>query len=181
MALIERDLVTQLHATLDRLGDRCVWRAEVWMHCWTHALRGSADRLRIDIVAELDGRLLGFEVKAPAQQAVELGRDLLQCAQYAAGAIAPNRAEVPRRWIGQSLTAVFLRTTANRSDDFMAAHYRCAPRIYGPANVGFAVRESRGLCLRLSGERFWTEWSGYHQGMLTKLARVGAGTYERLT
>lgn len=158
---------------LDSLSDRCIWRSEVWMLCWTHSLREKADRLRIDFVAELDGRLIGIEAKAPAEHAAELGRDLLQCAQYAAGKIAANRAEVPQHWIGRPLAGVFLRTKCSRTDDWMWRHTHSAHRLYGPANVGFLVREPRGLCLRLCGERFWTEWSGWHQGMLKKASRVG--------
>lgn len=162
---------------LTRLRDRCVWRAEVWMRCWTHAACERADRLRIDYVAELDGRLVGFEIKAPAESAADLGRQLVQCSQYAAGIIAANHADVPQGWIGKPLIGVFLRTTVGRADEFMRDHLRCAPRLYGAANVGFAVFENRGLCLRLCGERFWTEWRGYHQGMLDKTSRRGNGKF----
>lgn len=175
----ERDLVARLHAELDRLGQRCVWRQEVWMLCHTHAARKGMERLRIDVVADLDGRLIGIEAKAPPQQAVEIGRALLQCAQYAAGIIAPaNRDGLPRAWIEQPLTAVFLLQNQVRQDDFMARHRDAAHRLFGPANVGFLVRERYGLCLRLSAERFWTERRGYHQGMLTKLSRGGSGTFQ---
>lgn len=177
----EPNLCRALEADLDRLGERCLWRDQVWMLCWTHTLRGWADRLRIDYVAELDGRLVGIEVKAPAEHAAELGRDLLQCAQYSAGKIGANRAEVPQRWIGQALAGVFLRTKHSRQDDWMRQHTFAAHRLYGPANVGFLVKEERGLCLRLSGERFWTEWSGWNQGRLTTNARVGNGRFRTET
>lgn len=173
----EAEISAQLRSELDRLGDRCIWRSEVWMLCWTHTTRAQADRLRIDYVAELDGRLIGIEAKAPAEHAADLGRHLLQCAQYAAGKIGANRAEVPQSWIGKPLAGVFLRTKLTRTDAWMERHAFCAHRLYGPANVGFIVREARGLCLRLSGERFWTEWRGWNQGRLTTHARVGNGSF----
>lgn len=173
----EADIARDLKHELDRLGDRCVWRSEVWMLCWTHSTRKQADRLRIDFVVELEGRLIGIETKAPAKQAVELGRHLLQCAQYSAGVIAANRSDVPQRWIGKPLAGVFLRTRLQRNDAFMERHALSAHRLYGPANVGFFTVEERGICLRLSGERFWTEWSGWHQGMLTKTSRIGSGQF----
>ena len=173
----EAEISAQLCADLARLADRCIFRPEVWMLCWTHTIRGQPDRLRIDFVAELDGRLIGIEAKAPAQHAAELGRDLLQCAQYAAGKIGANRSEVPNTWIGKSLAGVFLRTRVSRHDEWMEKHAFAAHRLYGPANVGFLVRERRGLCLRLCGERWWTEWSGWNQGRLTTHARVGNGSF----
>ena len=172
----EAQISTQLKLELDELGDRCVWRDEVWMVCWTHRIRDQADRLRIDFVAELDGRLIGIEAKAPAEHASDLGRHLLQCAQYAAGLIAANRSEVPQHWIGKPLSAVFLRTKVGRRDEWMEKHTFAARRLYGPANVGFLLREPRGLCLTLSGERWWTQWSGWNQGRLTTHARVGNGS-----
>lgn len=174
----ESSISAALRGQLDGLGDRCIWREEVWMLCWTHSLRRQADRLRIDYVAELDGRLIGIETKAPPEHAVDIGRYLLQCAQYASGIVAPNRQEVPQRWIGKPLAGVFLRTKLYRKDEWIMEHLRAAPRLYGPANVGFLTREKRGLCLRLSGERFWTEWRGWHQGMLNKASRVGNGSFQ---
>lgn len=176
--ITEAQISAQLKQDLNRLGDRCVWRDEVWMICWTHSLREQADRLRIDFVAELDGRLIGIETKAPAEHASDLGRHLVQCSQYAAGKIAANRAEVPQHWIGKGLAAVFLRTKVGRRDEWMEKHTFAARRLYGPANVGFLLRDDpRGLCLTLSGERWWTEWRGWNQGRLTTHARVGNGSF----
>jgi hypothetical protein len=173
----EAELSADLVSELTRLGERCVFHPEVWMLCWTHSLRQQADRLRIDYVAEIDGRLIGIEVKAAAEHAAELGRDLVQCAQYAAGIIAANRPEVPQHWIGKPLAGVFLRTKYNRQNDWMERHTFAAHRLYGPANVGFLVKEKRGLCLRLCGERWWTEWRGWNQGRLTDHAPTGSGKF----
>jgi len=172
----EKELSAELRATLDRLGSRCVYHTEVGVACWTHGLRKQADRLRIDYALELDGRLLGIEVKAPPDKCADLGRDLLQCAQYAAGYITSNRAEVPQSWIGRPFEAVFLCTRAGDADDMLLDHFRSSHRLFGPSNVGLVMRERRGLCLRLCAARFWTEWSGYHQGMLRKGIRVGNST-----
>jgi hypothetical protein len=175
--MTESEIRAELELDLHRLGDRCIWRAEVWMICWTHSLRDQADRLRIDYVAELDGRLVGIEAKAPAAKCSDLGRDLLQCVQYAAGKIGVNRAEVPNHWIGQPLAGVFLRTKSARQDPRFLEHARASHRLYGPANVGYVTRECyNGLVLRLCSERFGTERRGYHQGMLVKSHRVGNST-----
>ena len=175
----EAALSAELRETFARLGARCVWRSEVWMTCWTHALREKPDRLRIDYVVELDNRLVGVEVKAPAEHAATLGKQLLQCAQYAAGKIAPNRADIPSHWIGKPLDGVFLRTRpAAENNEWLHNHTFAAHRLYGPANVGFLVMERRGLCLVLCGNRFWTEWRGWNQGMLQKAARVGNGSFQ---
>jgi len=174
----EREISARLDEALDRLGARCIWRPEVSMLCWTHSIRAQADRLRIDRVLELEGRLLGIEVKAPPAQQADLGRDLLQCAQYAVGIVAPNRAEVPATWIGRSLEAVFLATALTGCHEGIIDHWRCAHRLFGPANVGFVCRtRDDALSLRLCGERFWCERYGYHQGMLKRTARVGNGRF----
>lgn len=174
----EAELSAALKEDLARLGSRCVWVEEVWMLCWTHSVRAQADRLRIDYVIELDGRLLGIEVKAPPGKMADLGRDLLQCAQYAAGKIAANRADVPQSWIGRPLEAVFLKTKTTGAHDQMMQHFRAAHRLYGPANVGFLTKEHhKGLTFLLCAERFWTERYGYHQGMLVKNNRVGNGSF----
>ena len=175
----EAALSAELRETFARLGARCVWRSEVWMMCWTHALREHPDRLRIDYVVELDGRLIGVEVKAQAAKSSDLGRQLVQCAQYAAGAVAVNRADVPSHWIGKPLAGVFLRTKwAEPSTPRRIDHAKAAHRLFGPANVGFVIMEPWGMCLRLCAERFWTERRGWHQGMLQKAARVGNGSFQ---
>lgn len=173
----EAEISAQLEVDLNRLGGRCTYRKEVRMICWTHAQRSKADVLRIDYVAELEGRLLGIEVKKAPEKSADLGRYLLQAAQYSAGVISANRAEIPQTWIGKPLVAVFLRTKLTGAHERLRDHAACAPRLFGPANVGFVTRERRGLCFRLSAERFWTEWSGYHQGMLNKASRVGNGSF----
>lgn len=141
-------------------------------------MRAQADRLRIDYVVELDGRLLGVEVKGPPEHMSDLGRDLLQCAQYAAGKIAANRSDIPQSWIGRPLEAVFLKTKTTGAHDMMMQHFRSAHRLYGPANVGFVTKEHHtGLTLLLCGNRFWTERRGYNQGMLVKNVRIGNGSF----
>jgi len=160
----EAEISADLVSELTRLGpERCVFRPEVRMLCWTHATRSKADVLRIDFVAELEGRLIGIEVKKPPEHSSDLGRYLLQSAQYAAGVIAANVADVPQHWIGKPLVAVFLRTKLTGAHERLRDHAATAPRLFGPANVGFVTKERRGLCLRLCAERFWTEWSGYHK------------------
>lgn len=173
----EAEISAELVADLRRLGDRCLFRPEVRMLCWTHAMKSKPDPLRIDFVAELDGRILGIEVKRAPTRASELGQYLLQASQYAVGVIAANPANVPQKWTGRPVEAVFVRTKLTRCDEFMHSHAMAAHRLFGAANVGFVTREARGLCLRLCAERFWTEWSGYHQGMLTKITRVGSGRF----
>jgi hypothetical protein len=176
-AQTEAEISAELVADLHRLGDRCLFRPEVRMLCWTHARKGNPDPLRIDFIMELDGRILGIEVKRAPARASELGQYLLQASQYAVGVIAANAASVPQKWTGRPVEAVFVRTKLTRCDDFMKQHAMAAHRLFGPANVGFVTKESRGLCLRLCGERFWTQWSGYHQGMLAKITRVGSGKF----
>lgn len=172
--MTEAEVKLALESDLDRMADRCVWRSEVWMLCWTHSLRTAPDRLRIDYVVELDQRLIGIEAKAPATHASDIGRDMLQCAQYSAGKIGVNRAEIPNRWIGQPLAGVFLRTKVERRDEYMLKHYEASHRLYGPANVGYVAKERhKGVVLWMCGNRFWSERYGYNQGMLTKLHRVG--------
>jgi hypothetical protein len=173
----EAEISAELVADLRRLSDRCLFRSEVRMLCWTHAMKGKPDPLRIDFVMELEGRILGIEVKRAPTRAAELGQYLLQASQYAVGVIAANGAEVPQKWTGRPLEAVFVRTKFTRADEYMRQHAFAAHRLFGAANVGFLTREARGLCLRLCGERFWTEWTGYHQGMLAKVTRAGSGTF----
>lgn len=171
----EAEISAGLQEDLVRLGDRCIWHREVWMLCWTHSKRMQADRLRIDYVIELDGRLLGIEVKAPPPHMSDLGRYLVQCSQYAAGKIGANRSDIPQSWIGRPIEGVFLRTRTTGAHDMMMQHFRAAHRLYGPANVGFVTKERHtGLTLLLCGNRFWTESRGYNQGMLIKSSQVGS-------
>jgi len=174
----EAEISAWLEAELTRLTEsRCVFRREVRMLCWTHSARAQADTLRIDFVAEIEGRLIGIECKKAPSQQVDLGRYLLQSGQYANGIIGANT-HIPQQWTGRPLVAVFLRTKLTGAHEGIRNHAYCAHRLFGPANVGFLTKEKRGLCLRLSGERFWTEWSGYHQGMLNKNARIGSGSFQ---
>ena len=110
----EAQISAELVGELTKLGERCTFRPEVRMVCWTHSLRAKADILRIDFVAELDGRLLGIEVKKPPEHSRDLGLYMVQSAQYAAGVIGANVADVPQEWIGRPLEAVFIRTEADR-------------------------------------------------------------------
>lgn len=147
------------------------------MLCWTHSSRAKPDSLRIDFIIELEGRLLGVEVKRPPEHSSDLGRYLVQSAQYAVGVIGANTADIPQSWIGRPIEAVFIRTKLTGAHQRLREHAYAAHRLFGPANVGFLTIERRGICLRLCAERFWTEWRGYHQGMLTKVSRVGSGQF----
>lgn len=176
----ETALKEDLERRLSALGDRVEWRKEVWLLCWTHSLREQADRLRVDYVIQIDGdaRLLGIEVKAAPDKAADFGRAMLQCVQYSFGAVAPATEDrIPRKWIGRPLSAVFLRTDTKALRAYVGDHARASHRLFGPANVGHLFVVSRGLEMRLCGERFWTEWSGFHQGLLNKSARRGNGSW----
>ena len=180
--MTEAELRQKLDAQLDRIAaqGRCKYVREVWMLCWTHSMREQADRLRIDYVVNLEGRLIGIEAKIMAGQPADLGRHLAQCAQYAAGKIAANRADVPQSWIGKPLDAVFLCTNSkDHRAPHIGDHYHASHRLFGPLNVGYVASEPRkGLVLRLAAERFWTEERGYHAGMMNKGVRVGNSTQQ---
>lgn len=175
----EADITAQFEADMARLGNRVILRPQVRMRCWTHAGRVGADTLQIDFVGELEGRLLGFEMKRAPDRCAVLGGYLAQASQYAAGIIGANAADrVPQAWIGKPLVAVFVRTKMTDANQHLLDHARASHRLFGPLNVGFVVRERRGICLRLCAERFWTEWSGYHGAFENKLSRVGSGVFQ---
>lgn len=148
------------------------------MLCFTHAAKNLPQTLRIDYIAELDGLLIGIEVKAPPDKAVELGRDLFQCAQYAQGIIAPH-VNTPQEWVGKALWGVFFASDGRYCREYVRQHGTYAQRLYGPANVGFLNRRCRHAdCFELfmSGERAWSKEWGWHRGMIKKASRTGNGS-----
>ena len=177
----ETGVAALLEAEFARLGPRFTWYPQVDMLCWTHSLKGSADRLRIDYVAQIDnGAIIGIEAKAAPQHPRDFGRALFPCSQYAHGYIAPATVDrVPPGWIGKPLTAVFLWSKWNEMPPHLASHGQAAHRLYGPANVGFMFRTTRRLEMRLCGERFWCELYGFHKGQIVegKVHRSGNGTF----
>ena len=180
----EKDISLDLEERLNALQSaaRCEWHKEVRMQCYTHSLRGKPDALRIDYVAKIDGILVGFEVKKTPEKAADLGRYLLQCAQYAHGTIGASTSDrINVEWIGQAMLAVFLVTSNHLAGDYVLTHGRAAHRLFGPANVGFFNRDCRHAdCfdLRLCGGRIWSKEGGWHRGMVNKSARVGNGSFQ---
>ena len=177
----EAAVCAKLEAYLDRMGERVVLYRQVRMLCFTHANRVRPANLRIDYVARIDdGPIVGIEVKAAITEAADLGRALFQCSQYAAGVIGSATCDrIAPNLVGQPLAAVLLYTDVKGMTDYVKRHGWAAHRLYGPANVGFLFNVSRGLEMRLCGERYWTEWSGWHQGMISKGYRSGNGTFKR--
>lgn len=179
--LSEAEIGTLLDAALDRLGDRCKWRSEVRMLLWQPGRLGQAASGRIDRVLELDGQLLGIEVKGPPERAATLGEYFCQARDYACGQIAPAiTMRCPTMWTGQQLRAVFLAfdTTTLRGREFYAGHAIAAERLFGPASVGFvdghALREGE-LVLRLCAGRFWSARWGYNGSLVGHRHRLGSG------
>jgi hypothetical protein len=178
----EAEVSARLRARLDllRKQGRCEYRAEVGLSCWVHGIRNQAERLRIDYVASFDGGpLVGLEVKRCPAKAADLGRALVQCAQYAAGVVAPALvSRVPAAWVGQPLKACFLYVDQHGMSDFVLDHARAAPRLFGPANVGFAyISRWQGFLLQLAAERFWSERYGSGAMATNKLFRRGNGSF----
>lgn len=177
----EKQLSEDLRARLEWLErqDRCTWRPEVRMVCLAHASKGAPTTLRIDYVANLDGILVGFEVKKPPETPADLGRALVQCAQYSQGIIGVATVDrVPPTWIGQSLLATFLVSDASFTSEHVQEHGHYAHRLFGPANVGFmrrTGREPRAFELYLCAERAWSDEWGWHRGIIGKTARSGNG------
>lgn len=165
---------------LRRLG-RCEYRAEVGLSCWVHGIRATAERLRIDYVASFDGApLVGIEIKRCPEKARDLGRALVQCAQYAAGVVAPALvSRVPPAWVGRPLMACFLYVDQRGMRDGVLEHAKAAPRLFGPANVGFAyISQWQGLLLQLAAERFWSERHGAGAMATCKVSRIGNGSFK---
>ncbi len=177
----ESEVCAYIEGELSRLGDRVVWYKQVGMTCWTHSLKASSNRLRIDYVAAIDGGdPLGIEVKANLPHPADLGRALLQCAQYAHGVIAAATSDrIMPQWVGRPLKAVFLWADNDLMPSRVVDHKMMAHRLFGPANVGFASADDDGLKLDLCAERFWSEDRGYHGGAIVtgKVFRSGNGSF----
>ena len=177
----EREVCAYIESQFERLGSRIEWYKQVRMLCWTHTLKDEPARLRIDYVVRIDGGLpLGIEAKASLNHPADLGRGLLQCVQYAFGLIASATPErIAPELVNLPLQAVFLWAETDLMPQTVVNHREMAHRLFGPANVGFAAMENRGLELRLCAEKFWNEWSGYHGGgiVTNKVYRSGNGTF----
>ena len=192
----EAEVSAFLQQQLSRLTTegRCVWRAEVRIMAWTHIKRGKPDYLRLDYVARLDeGPLIGFEVKRRPDVAADLGRAFFQASQYAAGQVASQVMEGEAiGWQGQPLKAVFLVIDQRGISQPVREHLKAAPRLFGPANVGFAsfglppagnVTQSGGvyrkeLRLELSAGRWWSECYGYRADAMARTARTGSSSFQ---
>lgn len=179
----EADVSAALREHLDRLTSegRCIYRPEVWLGVWTHALRGQMDRLRIDYVMSLDGGpLIGIEVKRRPDSEADLGRHMRQCSQYAAGIIAVQAADrIVPAWLGQPLMAVFLRVDQRGMDEAVQQSAKAAVRLFGPSNVGFAyVTKRNGVNLNIGGDRWWCERYGYRANAMDRTVRIGNGNWK---
>lgn len=174
----EDQIKSELEAHLEKLNDigRCDWRKEVRMLCWIQASRSTPSTLRIDYVAKIDGVLVGFEAKKPPERAADLGKDLVQCAQYAHGVIAAATIDrVHPEWVGQSLLGVFLVSDARYCSDYVQQHGVHAHRLFGPANVGFWSRRFDCFELHLCADRVWSKDWGWNRGIIGRNHRIGSG------
>lgn len=184
----EPELVDRLKAIFGRLSDagRCTWRPEVRLLHWIRG--GKTKTLRADFVASVDGSpLLAFEVKRAAEHAADLGRHLLQCADYARCVVAPASAERDvQMWIQQPIRAAFLFTDPASMRPYVREHATAARRLFGPARVGFAFDHSRrGLLMQLCDESvFWSEWDWrggarqqFNGAVVNQKARIGNGSF----
>ncbi len=159
-----------------RDGGRCVFGQEVRVLSWGHIGKG-VQTIRADFVVSLDDApLVAIECKGRLEQPVELGRALSQCDDYARARVGANdAAKTPPAWIGRPIWASALAFDLPGSRETVQAHAAMAHRIVGPRNVGFLEREERGLCLRLGGERWWTEWNGWRADAFARGTRIGSG------
>lgn len=174
----EQQIVERLGARFAALHEagRCMFAQEVRVQTWGHIAKG-AKMIRADFIVSLDDApLCAVEVKGQLEQPVELGRALSQCDDYARATIGVNDVtKVPRLWFGKPVWAAFLAYDRPGSRLTVQDHDVRAQRIYGPRNVGFLEREERGLCLRLGGERWWTEWYGWRADAFSRNTRIGSG------
>lgn len=159
-----------------RGAGRCTFAQEVRVLSWGHIGKG-VQTIRADFVVSLDDApLLAVECKGRMEQPVELGKALSQCDDYARARVGANDASrTPPAWIGLPIWAAALAFDAPGSRDTVQAHAAMAHRIVGPRNVGFLEREQRGLCFRLGGERWWSEWSGWRADAFARGTRIGSG------
>lgn len=167
--------LTERFAALRHSG-RCGFAKEVWLLTWGHIAAG-AQRVRSDFVVSLDDApLLAVEVKGIMEQPADLGRALSQCDDYARAQVAMNdAAKLPVGWIGRPIWGAALAFDLPRSRETVQQHADAAQRIIGPRKVGFLAREDRGLCLRIGGERWWSEWNGWRADAFARGSRIGSG------
>lgn len=174
---IEARIVARLVARFTALRDagRCAFAQEVRVLSWGHIALG-AKTIRPDFIVSMDeSPLIAVEVKGAMEQPAELGRALGQCDDYARARMGANDvSKVPQSWIGRPIWAAALAFHFEGSSDGVRAHADMAHRIVGPRNVGFLAREARGLCLRLGGERYWSEWNGWRTDAFSRGVRVGS-------
>ena len=175
---IEACIVQRLAKRFQRLTaeGRCLFAQEVRVLSWGHIGKG-VQTVRADFGVSLDDSpLLAIECKGRLEQPVELGRALSQCDDYARAKVGANdAARVPISWIDRPIWGAALAFDLPGSRETVQAHATMAHRIVGPRNVGFLEREDRGLCLRLGGERWWTEWSGWRADAFARGTRLGSG------
>jgi hypothetical protein len=174
---VEDRITERLQGHFLRLGaaGRCLWAREVRVLTWGHISHG-AKIVRADLVVSIDdGPLCAIEVKGRFEQPVDLGKALSQCDDYARATVGANdAAKVPPAWIGRPIWGAFLACDLDSSRDTVQQHAQMAHRIVGPRRVGFIAREDRGLCLRLGGERYWSEWNGWRADAFARGVRIGS-------
>lgn len=177
MSSVEARIVARLTERFSALRDegRCQFAREVRVLSWGHIGKGQ-QVIRPDFVVSLDDSpLVAVECKGRFEQPVELGRALSQCDDYARAKIGANDvASVPVRWMEMPIWAAALAFDTAASAASVQAHRVMADRIVGPRNVGFLVRESRGLCFTLGGERWWSQWNGWRAGAFARGVRLGS-------
>ncbi len=175
---IETQIVQRLQARFQALADegRCVFAREVRLLSWGHIGKG-VQTVRADFVVSLDDApLLAIECKGRLEQPVDLGRALSQCDDYARAKVGANDASrVPLIWLDRPIWGAALAFDLPGSRETIQAHTVMAHRIVGPRNVGFLEREDRGLCFRLGGERWWSEWAGWRADAFARGTRIGSG------
>jgi hypothetical protein len=174
---VEDRIVARLEQRFGALRDagRCVFAREVRVLTWGHIAAGSKT-VRADFVISLDDSpMLAVEVKGRFDQPVDLGKALSQCDDYARAQIGANdMARVPHAWVGRPIWGAVLAFDVAGSREAVQAHTLSAHRIMGPRNVGFLEREDRGLCIRLGGERYWSEWNGWRADAFARGVRIGS-------
>lgn len=175
---VEARIVARLVERFSDLRDagRCAFAQEVRVLSWGHIGKG-VQTIRADFVVSFDDApLVAVECKGRLEQPVDLGRALSQCDDYARAQIGVNDARaVPQAWLGKQIWAAALAFDLPGSRETVQAHATMAHRIVGPRNVGFLERGGRGLCLRIGGERYWSEWNGWRADAFARGTRIGSG------
>ena len=118
------------------------------MVCWTHSLRAKVDILRIDFVAELDGRLLGIKIKDRRSIVATLAFTWSSPPNTRRGLSGRTSPMCLRNGSAVRSKPVFIPKKLTGTHRRLQDHAYAASRLTGPANVGFVTRERRGLCLR---------------------------------